>query len=173
MADIQIPEKNGRRKTAPPKVDLTPMVDLAFILITFFIYATTLNDPKTMVLDKPVDPTPPDVVTAYIDTSTITIIPAKEHKLIYYCGQLITADKLNSTDYHSIRNIITRKQKELQRLPGSYSKQAHELHVIIRPTDESTYEDVINILDEMLINDVPHYALTDITEEELNMIAEM
>ena len=56
MADIQVKEKSGRRKVQSPKVDLTPMVDLGFILITFFIYTTTMAKPKSLVLDKPYDP---------------------------------------------------------------------------------------------------------------------
>lgn len=91
MAEIQVPEKGKRRKAAPPRIDLTPMVDLAFILITFFIYATTLTEDKSLVLDTPA---PGHNMTSYIDTSTTTIMPTAADKFAYYHGTLDNPDKV-------------------------------------------------------------------------------
>ena len=165
MADIQVKEKSGRRKVQSPKVDLTPMVDLGFILITFFIYTTTMAKPKSLVLDKPYDPPPPGVVTKFIDTSTITIIPIGKNKLKYY-GGVFSKEKMTVTDYKGIREAIITKQKQLERLPNTFSKEAHYLHVIIKPANTSTYEDMVKMLDEMLINDVAYHAMAAITPEE-------
>lgn len=172
MADIEIRNKAGRRKSSVPKVDLTPMVDLGFILITFFIYTTTMTESKALVLDKPYNPPPPNVQTKFVDTSTITIIPVNDHKLVYYHGLLNTKDQLVITDFNSIRNVLLEKISALRQLPDSYSPLAHEIQVIIKPSDASTYQDFVAVLDEMLINKINYYAVTDITTQENQMLDE-
>lgn len=170
MADIEIRNKGGRRRPPAPKVDLTPMVDLGFILICFFIYTTTMTESKALVLDTPYNPPPPGEQTVFVDTSTITIIPVDRHQLVYYNG-VLDEDKLMATDFKGIRTVLLKKQSELKRLPDTYSALAHELQVIIKPSDKSTYQDFVAVLDEMLINKVKYYAVADITEQEKILVA--
>lgn len=172
MANIQINEKNGRRKTKSPRVDLTPMVDLGFILITFFMFTTTLNASKALVLNTPIVEENSTVKTVYIDTSTVTIIPTKGHQYAYYYGTLDQPEEIRLTTYSHLRNIISTKQSELKRLPANFSEQARKIHVIIKPMDNSTYQDVVNVLDEMLINKVPYYTLDAITDSEKFIITD-
>lgn len=172
MADIEIRDKGGRRRLPVPKVDLTPMVDLGFILITFFIYTTTMTESKALVLDKPYNPPPPGMQTTFVDTSTITIIPVNDHKLVYYSGVLDNKDELRVTSFTGIRDVLLKKMNDLKHLPGTYSSLAHEVQVIIKPSDESTYQDFVSVLDEMLINKVNYYAVTDITAQEKEFIKE-
>lgn len=172
MADVQIIEKNGRRKTQPPRVDLTPMVDLGFILITFFMFTTTLNESKALILNTPDVEEHTTAKTVYIDTSTVTIIPTKEHRYAYYYGTLDKPEEIQLTTYSHLRNIISTKQSALKRLPASFSQQARKIHVIIKPMDNCTYQDVVNVLDEMLINKVPYYTLDAITEDEKSIIGD-
>lgn len=167
MAEIQVPERGKRRKAAPPRIDLTPMVDLAFILITFFIYATTLREEKALVLDTPA---PGHHSTSYIDTSTITIMPTASDKYAYYHGTLDNPDKVILADNKQLRKVILNKQHELKGLPANYSAQARKLHVIIKPDKNSKYENLVNVLDEMLINKVPYYTIVDITQQEEEIV---
>lgn len=169
MADIQFSDKKSRKRLQTPKVDLTPMVDLGFLLITFFMYTTTLTNPSTLVLNMPViEPvTNPDV---YIDTSTITIIPTADNIYAYYTGELEGVDDISKVSYSRLRDVITNKQIELKQLPEGYSERAKKLHVIIKPADDCVYENVVNLLDEMLINRVPYYTIVDITNDEVNML---
>lgn len=167
MAEIQVPEKGKRRKAAQPRIDLTPMVDLAFILITFFIYATTLTEDKSLVLDTPA---PGHNMTSYIDTSTITIMPTAADKYAYYHGTLDNPDKVMLADAKQLRTIILNKQYDLKGLPSNYSAEARRLHVIIKPDKNSKYENLVSVLDEMLINKVPYYTIVDITEQEEEIV---
>src|SRR5690606_12079131 len=132
------PVKDGRRKRHTPSVDLTPMVDLGFILITFFIYTTTLGQSTALELNTPTDT---GEGTSFIDTSTLTIIPVANHKFVYYHGILDSPDDLVTTSLETIRSVIMQKQNDLRHLPATYSKQARKLHVIIKPADNSSYED--------------------------------
>jgi biopolymer transport protein ExbD len=165
MADIQISTKGKRGKLQTPRINFTPMVDLGFLLITFFVYTTTLAENKSIKVDRPDTEASPGVVTAYIDTSTITLIATANHEIIFYNGQF-DENKLRTTNTPELRNIIIEKQKALTHLPSNFSARARELHVIIKPADECRYEDVVRIFDEMIINAVPHYVMVDITEEE-------
>ncbi|HEY9177061.1 MAG TPA: biopolymer transporter ExbD [Flavipsychrobacter sp.] len=167
MAEIQVPEKGKCRKAAPPRIDLTPMVDLAFILITFFIYATTLMEDKALVLNTPI---PGEPSTSYIDTSTITIIPTSGDKYAYYNGILDSPDKVYIVDVKQLRTIILKKHHDIKKLPAKYSAQARKLHVIIKPDKRSKYENLVSVLDEMLINKVPYYTIVDITSQEEEIV---
>ncbi len=85
MAEMNMPQKGGRRKVQAPRIDLTPMVDLGFLLITFFMFTTTLAQQKTMPLQLPSNErtNTPTVVPA---ESTLTLIAVKGHGILYYEG---------------------------------------------------------------------------------------
>lgn len=170
MAEMNIPEKKGKRRmTIMPRVDLTPMVDLGFLLITFFMLTTTMANENVVEINAPI---PHHEPTAFIDTSTITLIPTKEHQVAYYHGALEYDDEIQLVNHNEVRQIITQKQSDLKYLPESFSKQAHQLHVLIKPDDRSTYEDLVRIIDEMLINNVQIYAITDADTFEQRIINE-
>src|ERR1043165_6457335 len=87
MADINLPQKQGkRRKPAPPRIDLTPMVDLGFLLVTFFVFTTTMTKQKVMDINMPYKPATPESYVALPDTSALSIIPASRHRILYYEG---------------------------------------------------------------------------------------
>lgn len=165
MADIQI---SGKSRHSTPRVDLTPMVDLGFILITFFIYTTTIAKPKVMDINMPYKPAPDEAITAFIDTSTITIIPIENGRLLYYEGEF--QEIFSFATFPEIRTIIINKTKQLEKLPNSFSKEAHQLHVIIKPNDNCNYESFVRLMDEMLINNVPYYAIANLSEQEREKI---
>lgn len=172
MAEINAPatgsNKPGvrRSKKLSTRIDLTPMVDLGFLLITFFIFTTTMSSPKVMKLAMPKDggdDTPVGQSTA------LTVIPLDANRIFYYHGDLVSALKENTygvTSYSvtdGLGQIVRNKQAILERVKPGKSK---DLMVMIKPTAESNYQNVVNVLDEMLINDVKHYAVLDVTPEE-------
>lgn len=161
MADMQI--ATGSRHTAP-RVDLTPMVDLGFLLITFFMFTTSLNTSKALQLNMPSKEitTEPPVFAA---ESTITLLPGANHRVAYYEGAF-GGGKLQSCPLGDIRPVLLRKKQQAAQLPANFSAAAHQLHVLIHPADGCTYGDVVALLDEVLIVGAPYYALTDITTDE-------
>lgn len=168
MAEMMTPQKDGRRKTHSLRVDLTPMVDLGFLLITFFMLTTSMAKPKALAVTMP-DNTPTTDPTVFPTEATITLIPAANHKCYYYEGALSTAADMHSTTAASVRDILTAKEARVAALPASYSKQAHQLHVLIKPAADSKYEDVVRLLDEMNILAIRFYTIADVTPEELAM----
>lgn len=160
---------NVRCKKLSTRIDLTPMVDLGFLLITFFIFTTTLSEPKVLKLIMP-----PDESSEIGESAALTIIPAGKNEIFYYHGDLTNALKQGAfghTNYslsNGIGDIIRKKQVAMDRIKSGFRK---DLMLIIKPSEDSKYENLINLLDEVLINDVPHYAIVHLSIEEKEIVA--
>lgn len=169
--------KKGKKLST--RVDLTPMVDLGFLLITFFMYTTTMSKPKTMQINMPYkdEVVEPDQQTKVKESTAMTILLSKNHRIYYYEG--IGSDATKPPDLKvtyfkpkdGIRDAIMAKQKNVEDLKRSGALTAKDqLTVLIKPDETSTYEDMVNILDEMNINDVRVYAIVDITPVDKEFI---
>lgn len=175
MAEIQQSEsghgKGARRaKRLSTKIDLTPMVDLGFLLITFFILTKTLSEPKHMQLLLPAGE---ESTTPSGESTVLTLIPLADDKVFYYHGDPNSAshNKLfGIINPAGIRNIIMQKQLALEANP-KFSKK--DLMLIIKPTESSIYKNIVVLLDEVLINDLKHYAFVDISGDERKWLGEM
>jgi biopolymer transport protein ExbD len=144
-----------KSKKLSTRVDLTPMVDLGFLLITFFIFTTTMTQPTAMHLNLPADsnPTPTRV------SSVITLLLGKNNNIYYYEG--IDPAKGSTTDFRSIRTILLDKKRRTN--PTWFE-------VILKPSAAATYGNTVNALDEMKIDDIHHFVLTDITPYEYQLL---
>lgn len=183
MADIDVSGGGGHKKGPGVKkakklstrVDMTPMVDLGFLLITFFIFTTTMSTPSMMKLYMPKDDKDPKQQTEIKESGALTILLGKDNGIYYYEGQLKPdGSNFKSTTYKDIRDEIINKKKaviEMGRAQG-YPKDTldKDLVVVIKPNKEATYKNTVDILDEMTINQVHRFALVDITEDENKLI---
>lgn len=171
--------KKGKKLST--RIDLTPMVDLGFLLITFFMFTTTLAKPKTLEINMPYkDPNMKQEDQNKIKESVaLTILLSKNHKIYYYEGMATDPTKppdLKGTTFaakNGIRDEIIAKKKMvdgLKQTGGLGPKD--QMTVLIKPDTTSTYGDLVNMLDEMNINDVKVYAIIDITDIEQNYIKE-
>lgn len=101
-----------KSKKLSTRVDLTPMVDLGFLLITFFIFTTTMSEPTSMKLSLPKDVKDPRDIMKIKQSSVITIMPSKDNRIYYYEGELqANGSNIKTTDFNNIRNIIIQKKK--------------------------------------------------------------
>jgi len=147
-----------KAKKLSTRVDLTPMVDLGFLLITFFIFTTTMSQPTAMNLNLPKDTDKPEEQNKLKESGALTLLLGKNSNVYYFEGQLADqAANLKSSTMKQIRDVIINKKR---------STPKDDFMVVIKPGSESTYKDVIDVLDEMTINDVSRYALVDISEVE-------
>jgi len=133
------------------------MVDLGFLLITFFIFTTTMSLPKAMNLHLPMD-SKDSMLTKR--SAVITIIPGEDDRIYYYEGD--DATKLQVADFKSIRSILLDKKRRTD--PTWFQ-------VIIKPTRDATYKNTVDVLDEMLIDEISHYSLVDVSPGEYQLIA--
>ncbi len=149
-----------KQKKQSTRVDLTPMVDLGFLLITFFVFTTTMSQSTAMNMNEPKDD--PNQELKVKNSGAMTILLGKADKVYYYYGQLDAehlSEQFKSTTFKEIRGLIVQKKN---------ATPIGDLMYIIKSDKESTFKNAIDILDEMTICTVPpgHYAEVDMTPTE-------
>lgn len=154
----------GRTKKPLPKVDLTAMVDLAFLLITFFMLTTSLSKMKALDITKPV-PAPIHIKYEFPASRTMTILLGKNNQAAYYMGETEKAT-MKIVDMRSIQKQIL-ANKLIVKQTHSTSKDK-EMLVIIKPTNTSTYKNFVDAIDEMTVSNILSYSIDDkyISEKE-------
>jgi len=156
-----------RSKKQSTRVDLTAMVDLAFLLITFFMLTTTLLKPQAMDLFMPDKDKDKDKKFDFADNRSMTILLGSGNRIEWYMGS-ISEPKTPTVDNYGkdgIRKAIIAMKKQVLEATKDPKKG---LLVLIKPSDKSTYRNLVDILDEMKISDVQTYAIVDITTQEVD-----
>src|ERR1700712_4652428 len=171
MAEIDTSSGGGkgdgkvRAKKHSARVDMTPMVDLGFLLITFFFFTTTFSKPNMMKLNMPEKnkKDQPQDTQEIKESNTMTIIMGKDNRIFYHqkSSKNLTPELLNESDYSKdgIRTAILKGRVNATN-PTKYT-------VVIKPTDDATYKNTVDILDEMAITKSERYAIVDPSKEEL------
>lgn len=153
-----------KSKKLSTRVDLTPMVDLGFLLITFFIFTTTMSQATAMKLVLPSDVDKPEDQNKAKQSGVITVLLGKDNHVFYYEGELDnSASNFKSSNFHDIRDVLMKKKNSVQKLS--------DYVVIIKPSVESTYKNLVDILDEMTITLSTRYALVDISDPEAKLVS--
>jgi hypothetical protein len=140
------------------------------LLITFFVFTTTMSTPTSLHLSMPKESQDSTKVPG---STALTVFPMGNGKIFYYQGNLrgaIQSSEYGITTYSyrdGIGEIIRNKKIVLERIEKDHSK---ELFLIIKPTNESNYRQLVDILDEATINAILHYAISEITEGEKEFI---
>ncbi len=174
MADFEAQQgssvkKHGKGKVRSKKistrVDLTPMVDLAFLLIAFFMLTTTLSKPQAMQLNMP-KKTDEDQQKVK-QSALLNLILDENDRVWYYEGDTLFRMKKTTFAAEGVRQIIYNKQKEVERTLGDKKKTI----VLIKMTDEASYANMVDILDEMDITSTATYAIQDLSPLEKEAIA--
>lgn len=189
-------EGKVRAKKMSTKIDFTPMVDLGFLLITFFMLTTTMSKPNTMEINMPLkEDVPPEERTKFKESQTMTIILGENNVIYYYFG--ITNPVVDSTNYgkDGIRKILLEesrkrnpltdsiaiykrmrqnqdmKDEEYKKNVGRIKAYKDGLIVVIKPDDKAKYKNLVDMLDEMNICNIGRYAIVDITPEDKQLLA--
>ncbi|MBL7833605.1 MAG: biopolymer transporter ExbD [Cyclobacteriaceae bacterium] len=150
-----------RVKKSSTRIDMTPMVDLAFLLLTFFVMTTTLNKPQAMQVTMPDKPKDGDEQPEVNEKNVLTLVLGENDKIYWYMG--ITDPKVEVADFSAtgIRKVLLEKKAELPKLI-----------VLIKSMDEARYKNMVDILDEMNISSVQRFALVDITPVDKELVKE-
>lgn len=167
MAEIQQQESKHRkglhrRKKLSTRVDLTPMVDLGFLLITFFIFTTALSEPSSIAMPLPdeKETTKPSLAG---ERKILSLLLDADNIIRYYEGTNLASIK--RTDYSSggLREVLLQKIKQVR---TDFGKDADPI-ILIKPLQTSSYGNLVNVLDEMMINGLRKYMLLNADEAEL------
>jgi len=174
---IMIPMPAGTQGGLPPgtgvrrmrmnalRIDMTPMVDLGFLLITFFVITTVLSKPTVMKLAMPNDSNGPsdELGESYV----LTLLLGGEKNYYYEKGweQAIKGQGIYEINMGGIREVINRKQQVLDDTLV-YKEGRKGLMILIKPSGKAKYKTVVDMLDEAVISGVKKYALIKLSDEE-------
>jgi biopolymer transport protein ExbD len=166
MAELNLSSgKSGAKhlvKKMPVHVDLTAMVDLAFLLITFFMLATSLAKPRIMPVVMPADG-PPGPVS---EKQTINFCLGKNNKVGWYQGMAdkpLTMPKLIGYG-RDMQAVVLQMAKKV------YMSTGKSLIVLVKPAAHSVYNNLVTTLDELNIDKVPTYAIAKISTKEIDLL---
>lgn len=154
-----------RSKKASTRVDLTAMVDLAFLLITFFMLTTTLAKPQAMDLGMPdKDDIKKDQLPVPA-SRTMSILLGSGDKLEYFVGEPgKVAPTISDYGKNGIRKALLENYQRVKQQSGK------EMIVLIKPSDKSNYKNMVDVLDELKIANIQIYAIVDIVGNEVESL---
>lgn len=182
-------KKGGsKQKKVSVHVDFTPMVDMNMLLITFFMLCTSLSKPQTMEIVMPTNKdTKEENQSAVKASQAVTVLLSGGDSIYYYEGQPKYADynTLKETSYQvnglrafllgknmdavSKIRALKKKKENLEIKDGDYNKQVSDIKngkttptIIIKATDNATYKNMIDVLDEMAICNIGKYVIVKI-----------
>lgn len=168
MAELNSsPQKNDGKKVRQPKsirVDLTAMVDLAFLLVTFFMLTTTLSKPKAMPLAMPDDGPEKGEVS---DKRTITLCLGSNNKVMWYQGLTEKASPgVVNFARAGLRKVLIDARNKI------WANTGKNMIVLVKPSDHSIYANLVDTIDELNITNNDRYAIVSITAEDMNLLKE-
>jgi len=174
-----------RAKKGSARIDMTPMVDLAFLLLTFFILTTTMYRPSTLQLTFPVpDPTAPKPKPV---NNALTLFLTKKDQILYYKDAFKPETQLTQTDFSKVEKMLIEMNKPTLERINALAKQLNDkkitehafdslknlterqqeaLYVIIKPEKDARYRNMIDIVDEMDISGIGKFAVQDSIKPE-------
>ncbi len=199
MAEVQSNDSGGdkggkhkklRAKKNSTHIDMTPMVDLAFLLLTFFMLTTTFGKPKTMEINMPIKD--PNVEPSLVNNA-LTVLLSGDNKIYWYYGELKPETQLTASNFSNdgIRKVILEKNQyavssiqqlrveadkksladtTLKRMEVDVKGDKRALMVLVKTDDKAKYKNVVDMLDELNITFVGKYALVDIGKQEYDLI---
>lgn len=187
-----------RAKKQSTRIDMTPMVDLAFLLLTFFVLTSTFSKPKSMELTFPVDDKDPNVKNEV--KNGITFLLTKDDRIFYYEKEFKPKEDPEATklqeltfDQSSLHKYLADKNKwatdqiktlddqfkAKQLADTTYKKKVRDIKadpqaptILIKTDDKATYKNVIDLIDELNINLIGKYVVVDMMKSELDLINE-
>jgi biopolymer transport protein ExbD len=170
MGDINIdvnnhPKAGGNRMVKRYlKIDMTPMVDLGFLLISFFVITTELARPTVMDLYMPKEGGSP---TTLGESNALTLL-LNNDQLYYYKGKWEDASNKKAilpTSFPGLRKIITGQQEQLD-IIAKNKEGRNGLMLLIKPGDAASYKNIVDVLDEATICMVKKYAIVKLSDQE-------
>jgi biopolymer transport protein ExbD len=153
-----------RSKKQSTRVDLTAMVDLAFLLVTFFMLTTTLNKPKAMDLAMP-DKDEQNTQEPIAASRTMTILLGSNNKLEWFIGEPgKSAPTVEGYGKEGIRKVLVEQSQKVKQTTGK------DMFVIVKPSEKSVYKNVVDVLDELHITNNMAFAIVDISTPEIDLL---
>ncbi len=171
MAEVIAQEKQGGKSRQRKKrigIDMTPMVDLGFLLITFFMFTTNFTKPNVMDLGLPAKG-PVEPTSVIDDKNQITFIIGKDNRIFYHQSNEkdIVKYGLKETDYNGI-NVARIISQAYESAP-----KKEIFTIIVKPTDEANYKNFVDMMDNISLAKKDRYGIADIKHWEKKVYEDM
>lgn len=161
MSDVQVRESRGKSKHSKKKkrrlgirIDMTPMVDIAFLLLTFFMLTTTMSKPQTMEINLP----PGESQVEVAASNLITLRISEEFNIYWNIG----SEKPEKAKFTELAKILSEKSRANPRLI-----------TLIKVDRKAKYVNMVDIIDELNINNITRFSLAPMTDEDKKLIAKI
>lgn len=148
--------KKGRHKKKRRigiKIDNTPMVDIAFLLLTFFMLTTTMNKPQTMEINLP----PSNDVSVEVAQSNLFTIRVKEDGTMYWN---IGVDDPQRIEFKDLRSFMIQKNQENPKLI-----------TLIKIDRKGKYTTMVDIMDELNVANITRFSIAPMQEADKKILA--
>ena len=190
--------KKVRAKKTSTHIDMTPMVDLAFLLLTFFMLTTTFSRPKTMEINMPVKDAKEEEQQKVAASQTLSVLLTEKDRIIWYMGvddpaqpPITNSASFSLASVNSIHKVLLEKNQKIYDQVVELKKQAEKdnwsedtlkarigrakadkkgLIVLIKSDDKARYKNLVDILDEMSVCAIGRFAIVDVTPSEQELI---
>ena len=169
MAEIETKRSNEKKKRFNKKstrVDLTPMVDLGFLLLTFFVFTTSMTTPKVMNLVMPYDKD--STHDPICESCVLTVLLDKDNRIKYYEGAAENNPPVKETGFGSdeIRTVLMQKKAAVKSVRG----KEDQFILIIKPSAVSNFKNFVDITDEVSICAIKKYYIGELDEADKRML---
>jgi biopolymer transport protein ExbD len=170
MAEIETKrsaEKKKRFNKKSTRVDLTPMVDLGFLLLTFFVFTTALSTPMAMNLVMPDDKID-TIKDPVCESCVLTILLDKGDRIKYYEGAAENNPPVKETGFapEQIRKILMQKKADVEKVRGS----ADQFILIIKASATSNFKNFVDITDEVTICQIKKYYVDELSDADKQIL---
>lgn len=167
MADVDLSQSKGKQKHGGKKkkkrisvrLDMTPMVDVAFLLLTFFMLTTSMSKPQTMEINLPPEAkTKVDVAASNL----LTLRISEDFRIFWNIGD----DKPTTVDGKEKKEKLINLGRLLKERNASNPK----LITLIKVDGKAKYIDMVDIMDELNINSITRFSLAPMLDDDKKII---
>lgn len=158
-------ERKQRANKRSTRVDLTPMVDLGFLLLTFFVFTTVLTEPMAMKIDMPYDKS--SVTDEVCESCVLTVLLDKDNRIKYYEGAAENNPQVKETGYAAkeIREVLMQKKAAVKKFRGE-----DQFILIIKASPGSNFKNFVDITDEATICQIKRYYIDELKEADKKIL---
>jgi biopolymer transport protein ExbD len=145
-------KKHKKKRRLRIRIDMTPMVDVAFLLLTFFMLTTYFSKPQTMELNLPADE---KAQVEVAESNLMTLRVAPDGEIFWNTGM----EPANRIEVKDLRKFLVDKNKENPKLI-----------TLLKIDREGKYRMLVKVMDEIAIAQVQRFSLAPMTEYDRRQI---
>ncbi|MBI3586031.1 MAG: biopolymer transporter ExbD [Ignavibacteriales bacterium] len=145
-------KKHKKKRRLSIRIDMTPMVDVAFLLLTFFMLTTYFSKPQTMELNLP----PDEKTTVEVAESNLLTIRMDAKSVVYWN---VGTEPAKVSDLKSLRPMLEER-----------NRNNPKLITLIKVDREGTYTMMVDIMDELNLANITRFSLAPMTDADKKII---